>query len=252
MSQEIKGQGIQSLEIGLAILKKIAAAKRPLTITQLAEICDMPKSKLHHYLTSFCRSGFLKKGEDLKYALGSELVLLGLGAVEAMDINEAAVPYMKAINDAVHETVYLSLWGMNGPFFVRCIESKRPISIGIRVGSQVGVTKSSSGKVFAAFMRNEETENLIKRELEEDRKDADAFKKEIREIKEKGYARSDSTVAPGIVGLSCPVFNRSGHIIAAITILALSGTMDASETAEAVRSLQENCLKLSKEIGFNG
>lgn len=252
MSHEIKGQGIQSLEVGLAILKRIAAQKRPLTITQIAEVCEMPKSKLHHYLTSFYRSGFLNKGEDLRYTLGSELVLLGLEAVDAMDINEAAVPYMQAIVDAVNETVYLSLWGLHGPFFVRCIESKRAVHIGIKVGTQISVTQSSAGKVFAAFLRNDETEGLILRELEEDRMDADAFRNEVREIKEQGYAQSDSTVAPGVGGISCPVFDRGGRIMATITILALSGTVDASESGEAVRVLKENCSKLSKAIGFKG
>ncbi|SDW47606.1 IclR family transcriptional regulator [Paenibacillus sp. CF384] len=252
MPQEIKGQGIQSLEVGLAILKKIAAEKRPLTITHIAEICEMPKSKVHHYLTSFCRSGFLIKGEDLKYTLGSELVLLGLEAVDAMDISEVAVPYLKEISDAVNETVYLSLWGLNGPFFVRSIESKRAINIGIRVGSQVSVTKSSSGKVFAAFLRNEETAALIKRELEQNQMEPESFEQDIREIQEKGYARSDSTIAPGIAGISCPVFNRKNQIVATVTILALSGTMDTSENAVTVRSLKENCLKLSIAMGFKG
>ncbi|WP_219838727.1 IclR family transcriptional regulator [Paenibacillus sp. R14(2021)] len=252
MSQEIKGQGIQSLEVGLAILKKIAVEKRPLTITHIAQICEMPKSKVHHYLTSFCRSGFLQKGEDLKYTLGSELVLLGLEAVDAMDINELALPYLQEISDALNETVYLSLWGMNGPFFIRYIESKRAIKIGIRVGSQVSVTKSSSGKVFAAFLRNEETEALIKKELEEDKMDSELFYQELQEIREKGYAQSDSTLAPGVAGISCPIFNRNNQIMATVSILALSGTLDISENSEAIRLLKENCLKLSMLLRFKG
>jgi DNA-binding IclR family transcriptional regulator len=252
MSQEIKGQGIQSLEIGLAILKKIAAAKRALTITQISEICEMPKGKVHHYLTSFCRSGFLIKGEDVKYSLGSELVLLGLEAVDAMDLNEIAIPYLKELSEAINETVYLSLWGLNGPFFIRSIESKRAVSIGIRVGSQVSVTRSSAGKIFAALLAREETEAIIDTELEANQTDAESFERELRKISEQGYAQSDSTIAPGIVGVSCPVFNRAGIITAAVTILALSGTLDTSENSEAIRLLRETGLKLSAALGYKG
>ncbi|MFC4807815.1 IclR family transcriptional regulator [Paenibacillus sp. GCM10023250] len=252
MPQEIKGQGIQSLEAGLAMLKRIAAEKRPLTITQIAQLCDMPKSKAHHYLTSFCRSGFLHKGEDLKYALGPELILLGLEAVDAMDIYALALPYLEAIRDAVNETVYLSLWGLNGPFFVRCVESKRAISIGVRVGSQVSVTRSSSGKAFAAFMRKEETAAIIAKELEADSTDPELFERELRAVRESGYAHSDGTIAPGIAGISCPVFDRGGRILATLTILALSGTLNASEDSEAIRVLKEKGSALSKALGYKG
>lgn len=40
---EVKGQGIQSVELGLGILKRISAERRPLTVTEISTICGIPK-----------------------------------------------------------------------------------------------------------------------------------------------------------------------------------------------------------------
>ena len=75
VGEETKSQGIQSIEVGMDILKKIAEAGKPISISEIAILCDTSKSKLHRYLTSFVRTGMLKKIKMLNIYL--ELKYLG-------------------------------------------------------------------------------------------------------------------------------------------------------------------------------
>ena len=61
IGEKTNSKGIQSIEVGIDVLKKIAEAGKPLSITEIAILCDTSKSKLHWYLTSFIRTGILEK-----------------------------------------------------------------------------------------------------------------------------------------------------------------------------------------------
>lgn len=247
---EAKGHGIQSLELGLDILKIIAEQNKALSITEISNLSKMSKSKLHRYLTSFCRCGFLEKHEDLRYSLGTELVLLGLKASEKLDVKELAAPYLTTLRETLNETVALALWGEHGPFFIRWEASTRAVNIGIRAGSQVSVTRSAPGKLFVAFMPKARTEDLVKRELDKYQIEKQSFYTEIEDIKRNGFATTNGSLIPGISAISCPVFGQSGDIVAAITIVGLSGVLDISGTSDNIREIKEQCSALSKALGY--
>ena len=59
MEQEKKG--IQSIELGFSILKEVSQADKPLTITEISKLCNMPKGQLYRYLISLCKVGALPK-----------------------------------------------------------------------------------------------------------------------------------------------------------------------------------------------
>src|SRR5258708_6264570 len=135
VGEETKSHGIQSIEVGMHILKKIAEASNPLSITEIAILCETSKSKLHRYLTSFIRTGMLEKSQDAKYILGTEIVRLGLKASQKLNVIDVTSPHLMYIKETLNETAALAVWGQNGPFFVSWEESNGPVNIGIKVGS---------------------------------------------------------------------------------------------------------------------
>lgn len=249
-NQDVNGHGIQSLEIGLEVLKKIAEQDKPLTNAEISRLCNMSTSKLHRYLTSFCRAGFLEKRADLRYSLGTDLILLGLKASEGIDVKERAVPYLAELREKLNETVALCLWGEHGPFFIRWEESQRAINVGIKVGTQIKVSTSAAGKVFAAFLPKERTSHLIEQELGDQPSRMEQFYKEIQQVKEQGYAAVVGTLLSGLSAVSCPVFDQTGQIVAAILVVGLVGDFDASSQSEAIKPLVKSCAHLSRELGY--
>lgn len=247
-----QSQGIQSIEIGYQILKKVAEANRPIGITELAALCEMSKSKLHRYLTSLCRVGLLKKGIDARYTLGTNLLLLGLQASEQLDIQRIAEPIIQRLSEELNETVGLAIWGQNGPLFIRWQESSKTVNIGIRVGSYVSLTTSATGKIFAAYAYDPEKEILINKELSASGVEKTEFESEINEVRARGYATTYGGFIPGIVAVAAPVFGQDETLVAALTIVGAAGGLDINENSKAVRLILKQAQALSKELGFPG
>ncbi|WP_067925690.1 IclR family transcriptional regulator [Alicyclobacillus shizuokensis] len=247
--RDMTGLGIQSVEIAIEILKKIGAANRPLSITEISELCGMSKSRLHRYLTSLYRTGFLTRDDDLRYSIGLELMSLGLLASNRWDIRRLAKPALERLRERINETVALSVWTERGPHFLQWEESTRAVNIGIRVGAQVSAVKSAGGKVFLAYLPRTQTEAVQRRELREYGIDAEALEVELAAIRKNGFATTEESLLPGILAIGCPVFGRDGEVVAAITVVGILGVLDGGATSPVVKALKEECRRLSRELG---
>ena len=54
MSDELEGKhGVQSLEIGMGILRAMANGQRSMMLKDIAAAADMPASKAHRYLPAW-------------------------------------------------------------------------------------------------------------------------------------------------------------------------------------------------------
>jgi DNA-binding IclR family transcriptional regulator len=251
VEEESKSQGIQSIEVGMYILKKVAETAKPLSITEISILCEMSKSKLHRYLTSFMRTGMLEKNQDAKYILGTELVLLGLKASQKLNIMDIAAPHLLEIKETLNETAALAIWGENGPFFISWEESNKPINIGIKAGSQVSVTQSAAGLVFATFLPGQMTEKIINQELNKFSGEIEEFQKKNDFIKKNGYSFVDGTIVPGISAIASPIFDRSSKLVAALTVVGLENSLDTSKDSKAVHILKEKSAIISTFLGWN-
>lgn len=249
-SNDSKSLGIQSVELGLHILRQIADSDKALTITEISQLCGMSKSKLHRYLTSFCRCGYLEKRSDLRYTLGSELILLGLRASAKLDIKEISAPYLSSLREQLNETVALALWSENGPFYIRWEESQKVVNIGIKAGSQVSVARSAPGRLFAAYLPAERTEALVRAELDDDAAAYAEFAAMVDEVRANGFAVSMGSFMPGISAISCPVFGQDGVIAAALTVVSMVGVLDVSPSSEAIAKIKAAGAALSRAIGY--
>ncbi|MGH7881261.1 MAG: helix-turn-helix domain-containing protein, partial [Candidatus Binataceae bacterium] len=64
-------RGIQSVEVGIALLKALKDAPGSSTLTTLSEMARMPASKAHRYLASYVRAGLVRQDlANRRYELG--------------------------------------------------------------------------------------------------------------------------------------------------------------------------------------
>lgn len=248
MDVEMSGQGIQSLELGIEILKKIGEAEKPLTISEIAEVCAISKSKLHRYLTSFCRTGFLQRNSSLQYSIGKDLITIGINATKNINIKEIAKPVLLKLRDQLNETVFLSVWKGNGPYPIDIVESNRSFTIGINVGSNTSITQTTAGRLFAAYLPEEMTKYSLLIELSKNELDSEAFYNELTEIKKLGYSITKESLVPGIVAIGCPVFGSNNEIIATISVVGIIGILDQSNDSEIIKLLKKECNVLSEYL----
>lgn len=244
----MSGHGIQSLELGINILIKIAEEDKPLSITEISDLCGISKSKLHRYLTSLCRTGFLQRDSSLQYSIGSTLIRIGNNAVKSFDIKDIARPTLIKLRDLFNETVFLSIWGGNGPYPIEIEESRRQINIGIQVGNKTSIVLTTSGRLFAAFLPEEVTKDFLQKDILEHRFNPEEFRNELSDIRKKGYSVTEESLIPGIVAVGCPVFSRDNHIVATISIVGIKGVLDLSSDSQVIHLLKKECTELTQSL----
>ena len=249
MDQEKKG--IQSIELGFTVLKEVSRADKPLTITELSKLCNMPKSQLYRYLISLCKVGALEKNSDLRYSLGREMLTMGVFAMQKTDITVKAFPYIKKLNEILNETVALAIWvEEEGPLFVEWEESKKPINVNIRAGSLVHLTTTATGHIFTAFLPEEKTQNVIQKELEENQIEQSKLESIISFVKKEKYAYTTSYLS-GITAIAAPVFDYKKELVAAICMVGVTEVLDISKDSIVIRELLKNSRGLSEQLGYS-
>lgn len=252
-------QGIQSIEVGFRLLDVLTKNNRPMMLRDIAKGAGMPAAKAHRYLVSFMRIGIVEQDSGTgRYDLGAYALELGLSGLGRLDPVRLAGPVLDGLCETIHETVALAVWGTHGATIVRIVDAGSPITITLRPGTVLSLSRSATGRAFAAFYRSPFLKKMIDEELNEQALATKIalgncrrqLEKTLTEIRERGLSRATGSLTPGINGFSAPVYDHSGHMVAAITSLGSVGEFDVDWESPAARAMQQAAADLSHRLGY--
>lgn len=253
-------QGIQSIEVGVPLLRVLAEQGGPVMLRDLARAADMPAAKAHRYLVSFMRVGLVAQDPQTgRYDLGSFALELGLARLARLDAVRVATPILEELNEETGETVALAVWGNMGPTFVRWIESRRPVSVNLRTGDVMPLLHSATGLCFATFLDTPTVQQRVKEEIALAMKSRDPrpphshgeFEAMRKDAREHGMTRTQGTVIPNVNGYSAPVFNHDGKMAVAITSLGPAGQFPTAWNSPVAKAVLAAARRASAELGWH-
>src|SRR3984957_16966602 len=92
--------GVQSIEVGAALLQELAKANGPTKLTDLAAAAGLSTSRAHKYLASFIRCGLVRQNQPSgRYGIGPLAAELGFAALRNMDVVEFAQDTLDDVRD---------------------------------------------------------------------------------------------------------------------------------------------------------
>lgn len=186
---------------------------------------------------------------------------LGSGHVATLNAIHLARPCLEDVNRETDKTVGLGVWGNFGPTLIWWIEAKKPIDVRLRCGMVLPLLGSATGKVFAAYSSPSLTQPYLDAEIEAAQKTGsaefmhqqgvDAHLQQVRDRKMGAIQNAIMTNIneKGVNGYSVPVFDASGSIVLALTMMG-----DATEFPEddpALDVLKEAARRLSARLGWS-
>lgn len=247
-------KGVEAAEVVGAILKGMVALTPPFRLKDLEQVTQIPAPKIHRYLVSLIGCGLVRRSEDgSRYNFGLLAYSLGHAAQNSGDLVSAVTPRLLEFAQTVGESVGIARWMDDSATIIRWFESGCDISIALRAGARLGLTSSSTGRVFGAYLAREITEPLVRRELEASGQKPGGKLREIyrefEETRESGIARGLGARVRGIYSISAPVFDHSGNIAACITVVGPEGRLDASINGPVCRQIAALAENISSELG---
>jgi DNA-binding IclR family transcriptional regulator len=253
--------GIQSVEVGFALLDVLAKAPGPLMLRDLAAAAGMSAAKAHRYLVSFQRLELVTQdGASTRYDLGPAALKLGLASLSRLDAVKLARERAAGLMEQIGHTVALAVWGNHGPTIVHWEESPQAVTVNLRLGDVMPLLSSATGRCFAAWLSKDAITPLLKDEIaraqRQGRADIPATLADARallaDVRARGAARVVDTLLPGIVGFCAPVFDSDGHMALGIIAVGPRGTFDPEWDGAVDRALRAVAGQLSSDLGYRG
>jgi DNA-binding IclR family transcriptional regulator len=248
-------QGIQSIEVGAALLHALTRTSKPQMLKELAAAAQMPAAKAHRYLVSFMRMGLVEQHpESGLYDLGAFALDLGLSALARLEPVTLAAPVLNQLREETGQTVALAVWANHGATMVRWLGADTPVAASLRVGSVMPLTRSATGRVFLSYLPRPMTERWVKAELADHaRKDIvpathEQMEQIIRSTTRQGFAYTNDFI-PGIAGIAAPVFDHTGALSLALVALGYSKPFDA-ELSRISAAVLHQARSLSQRLGW--
>ncbi|MEY2953763.1 MAG: hypothetical protein RLZZ401_1850 [Pseudomonadota bacterium] len=251
--------GIQSVEVGFALLQALSAAPGPMMLRDLAAAAGMSAAKAHRYLVSFQRLGLvLQDAQDTRYDLGPAALKLGLATLARMDAVKMARERVPSLLHTVGHTVALAVWGNQGPTMVHWAQSPLVIAATLRLGDVMPLLSSATGRCFAAYLPRPAIASMLEAELVVERKlkrpevphNQSDIQTLLAQVRERGLARVVNSLAPGIVGFCAPVFDADAHLALGMVVLGSAATLSSDWDSPAALALKACARQLSTDLGW--
>ncbi|WP_114947680.1 IclR family transcriptional regulator [Microvirga calopogonii] len=255
----IDGRGVQSVEVGGRILAALVKAGKPLMLRELATLADVAPAQAHAYLVSFRKLELVEQDvASGRYLLGPFALQLGIARLRSFDPLRLAAHAVVEFAEEIGLMVTIAVWGTHGATIVQVQEGSDQVHVNVRTGTVFSITGTATGKVFAAFMPPKIIEAHLAEELRKgariqgvgaptSRKELEA---EVATARRLGYATTESKPVTGINGIAAPVFDYSGQMQLAITLIGPTGVLDIGPKSADAKALLAFTRKLSTQLGY--
>jgi DNA-binding IclR family transcriptional regulator len=196
--------------------------------------------------------GLVKKNPNRRgYVLGPGLLTLTGKMIENLSLSRLVEPILYDLAKKTGATVALGVISDYKAFVVAQYEGAPGIGISAPIGHVTPITYGAHGKAIAAFLPEDELEELLSNKNlyfygSPDKYDKNRFKKELEECRRNGFAMELGDIQPGVNAIGAPILDQNSHPIGYITIVGFFTEEEALKlgplAADAVK-------KISKEIG---
>jgi DNA-binding IclR family transcriptional regulator len=226
--------GVQSVEVGAALLRALADADGPVPLGALARAAGMSSAKAHRYLVSFVQAGLVVQSERSgTYDLGPLAVHLGLAAIARSDVVRAAGERLGALRDELDGTVSVAVWTDAGPAVARIELSRRPVTLAVRVGTTYPLPTTATGRVFLAYSPAAEAMALAAGPG-----DHEAIAALQKDVRAHGVATAVESFLVGVCAMALPLFDHDGALAGAVTVVGWPGELDLAPNGATARTLR--------------
>jgi IclR family transcriptional regulator, acetate operon repressor len=243
--------GTRSIRRTCSIIRLVGqSADTGVTLHEIAEATELPKSSAHRYLLVLEREGFIERdAHSQRYRLG--LAFVALHTRQADWLVERARPLLEKVRDKWDESVNLGMLLGDSVVYLDIVESPRAIRLAARRGDRDVLHATALGKAIAATLPDEHvlailTSTGMPRRTDRTITDPKAFVAELTKVRSAGYAIDDREnedegrcVAVFVPGLGAPV---------AISVSGLASRFPTSRLGEVARSLMKVATELSGTV----
>jgi DNA-binding IclR family transcriptional regulator len=227
----------------LELLSVFSYREPRLSLADLAARTGIPRATAFRLLSTLEQAGFLAKDHGA-YQLGIKCFVLGNIVAGGLDLRETAHPHLMALRDLTRETTQIGILDHWQVVYLDRMISPEPVGLmRSRAGAILPAYCTGLGKALLAYLPESEVEAWASKQklpalTPKTITSVRRLMKELRLIRERGFAIDDEEREKGVRCLGAPIRNHHGDVVAAISVAGpidrIPSDLVDSDVADAV------------------
>ncbi|PEJ58850.1 ABC transporter permease [Bacillus sp. AFS002410] len=237
---------VQSIDRAMLIIDILNSdeSKSNWQITELAEKTSLSLGTLHRLLNALIKHGLVIQIPETKhYKLGYKWMELGLRQLDQIDFRLVARPVMERLANYVEESIYLNIESGIDGIVIDKIDSPLKIRIAENLGIRIPLHIGAPNKTILAYMKEYEIQQVLD-QLNLSPNSMSILKQQLVEIRQNGYAISQSEKTEDTAAIAAPITGYNNKILAALSV----NVPGFRFTQERIPFLIEEVIKAAEEI----
>ncbi len=244
-----------------AFLESIAQAQRPLSVSEMSALLNVPQPTAHRIVHMLEGEGFLEREPGTRrYAPGARLVRLGFGVVAISARTAPRRAILETLSQSVNETCNLGVQVGSHLMYLDRVEAAWPFGLRFEPGSRVPLHCTAMGKLFLSFMSPVQRHRLLTlvplhHYTEHTITDPLLLEAEFDRIKKSEVSIDNQEFLAGVVCVAVPVRASNGSVAASLAVSAPLARMSirrAMQLVPLVRAAAERMAETFYEANETG
>ena len=236
-------------------LEAIAQAGRPLSVSELSALLNVPQPTAHRIVHGLESEGFLEREpESRRYTPGARLVRLGFGVVATSARAAPRRAILESLSNAIGETCNFGIRVGNHLMYLDRVEAAWPFGLRFEPGSRVPLHCTSMGKLFLSVMTPAQRKRLLgaaplHHYTEHTITDPVLLEAELQTIRETEVSTDNQEFLAGVVCVAVPVRAGNGRVAAGLAVSAPLARMSLKRALQCVPLLRNAAEQMAETFG---
>ncbi|HET6830578.1 MAG TPA: IclR family transcriptional regulator [Solirubrobacterales bacterium] len=202
--------GPKVLEKTLRVLDLFTVERPSWSVSEIARELEMPTATAHRIIRALEARSYLTR-MDGRYRLGFAAVDLGRRAMASVDLRSRLGAVLRSLSRSTGETVLLTVYDetRHGSLCIDRIEATHDLRLTIQIGRVTPIHAGASAKALLAFLEEPIVADVLSQPLDGFAAgtitDPDALRKDLAQIRRRGWASSYEENNNGAWGLAAPI-----------------------------------------------
>jgi len=245
---------VKSANRVMEILQVVSNYPHGLTLSEICDQLNMPKSSTHEILHSMAQTKFLQL-DGKKYRMGIKVFELGQTVSRNLDLLHAIRPHLKWVSTQSGMTAQFAILDVTEIVYLSKIKNNNGITVESEVGGRLPAHVTALGKAMLSLVSDEEIKQrfsqlVFKQYSKNSIASYDELRRRLIEIRENEYAEDIEEFTKGVYCLAVPVPGIRTETLGAISLSMPETLRNQVDRPVMLGNLREAGKKIIEDIRY--
>ena len=208
-----------ALEKGLDILEILCGSENPMSQKEIAQVMGRSVGEIYRMLACLISRNYVAPVDESNYSITTKLFELSHINPPTHRLLMEAMPIMQRLSSELDQSCHLTVYGQGKQIVICKADTPSGMGFAVRVGAELDVLISASGRVLLAFQDQETRRLRIEESVQRRPNQSDPqIESVLNSVRASGFESIPSVQVRGLYAVSFPVLDTQGHAIAALTV----------------------------------